>query len=217
MPRYKKKNYRPGYISCGKMVLTDAQRALKVAMSVKRLLNVEVKNHDVQQTSLVYTDTVTIFQLTNIPRGDTTNTRDGAQCKVVALELSFIITKNVNATVTHTRLMIVQDKQTNQAIYTSADLLEDVTASDVFISPANLDNRRRFNVLYDRKFVMDSVGVESYIVKKYFKMNMLLRFDAAAADITDLTQNSLSLLLVGSEVTNDPVITFFARVRFIDN
>ena len=30
-----------------------------------------------------------IVQLSNIPQGDTTITRDGAQCKVLAIELSY--------------------------------------------------------------------------------------------------------------------------------
>ncbi len=57
MPRnYRKKYSRPGYGACGKMVYGDAQKALAMAKSVKRLINVEIKNHDLQLTGTLLSD-----------------------------------------------------------------------------------------------------------------------------------------------------------------
>ena len=79
MPARKKVSYRrPGYRACGRMVYGDAKKALVIAKGVRRLLNVEIKNFDTQFT-FVTLGAPTITQLTNIPRGDTTNERDGAQ------------------------------------------------------------------------------------------------------------------------------------------
>ncbi len=219
MPRnYRKKSYRPGYRACGSMVAGDARKALTIAKSIKRLINVEVKNFDVQLTGTAITDTPLITQLSNIPQGDGVSARDGAQCKMIGLELSFALNQSTSsAGGTQIRVMLVQDKQTNQAIYTAADLLEDVTQSDALVSPRNLDNMRRFSVLLDRTWVLNIAGVTNILYKHYFKKDVLLRFDASTPSIADLTQNSMSLLLVGNEVTNDPTITLFARLRYVDN
>ncbi len=51
MPRrYKKKSNgrRPGYVSCGKMVYSDASKALAMAKYLKSVVNVEYKNFDTQ-------------------------------------------------------------------------------------------------------------------------------------------------------------------------
>ncbi len=221
MPRrYAKKAYaykRPGYRSCAKMVAGDAQKALAMVKSVKRLINVEIKNFDVQLTSQDIDIVPVITQLSNIPQGDTTSTRDGAQCKMVGLELSFRIVQAAAASITSCRIMLVLDKQTNQAIYVANDLLADVTISDGIISPRNLDNSRRFTVLYDRTFTMQDGGVRSFVVKKYFKKDVLLRYDGSTPSIADLTQNSMSLLTTSSEGTNVPTFTLFSRLRYVDN
>lgn len=79
MPYKKRSSYkRPGYKSCGRMVYGDAKKALVLARGIKRLINVEVKNFDTQQNNVVITNVPVIVQLTNIPTGDTTNSRDGS-------------------------------------------------------------------------------------------------------------------------------------------
>jgi hypothetical protein len=213
----KKKSYRPGYLSCGKMVLSDAGKALKIAASLKRLVNVEIKHHDVTLTAQTMGTAPSIVQLTNIPRGDTTLTRDGSQCKVLAVELAFIIQRPATSTTSACRIMLVCDKQTNQAVYVNTDLLHDVTINDNIVSPYNLDNKYRFVVLFDRVFHFSSGSNGSVSYKRTFRMSKILRFDAAAADITDLTSNSLSFVQMGNESTNLPIITLSARVRFVDN
>ncbi len=220
MPRnYRKKNYsRPGYRACGKMVYSDASKALAMVKSVKRLLNVEVKNHDVQLTELNIGQGSGITQLSNIASGDTTNTRDGAQIKMVGYELNYSIAQDASATTaTFFRIMLVIDKQTNQAIYTNTVLLEDTTADDIIISPRNLDNMRRFTILYDRVHTLSKGGSNGVHVKKYFKKDLVIRYDASTPSIADLTENSVSLLVCSSEATNTPVFTFFGRLRYVDN
>ncbi len=216
---YRKKRYskkRPGYGACGKMVWGDAKKALKIAVGVKRLLNVEIKNHDVQLLNLAVTDTPAITQLTNIPQGGTTITRDGAQCKVLGIELNYLILFTAASTHTIVRVMVVLDKQTNQAIYTASDLLEDASIIDNLSSPRNLNNKHRFTVLYDVRHRMDPSNA-SITVKKFIKKECLLRFDGSTPSIADLTQNSLSILKVSNEVTNDPLFSMFCRIRYVDN
>lgn len=219
MPYTKKKKSsysRPGYRTCGRMVLNDATKALVVARNLKRLLNVEVKNFDVQITSLALTQTPIIRQISNIPTGDTTNTRDGAQCKMVGINVNYELLVNPTTPRTSVRVILIIDKQTNQAIYTDSDFLEDATVLDNIISPRNLNNKHRFTVLSDRVHML-SLDRPAIVVRSYFKKDVLLRFDASTPSIADLTQNSISLMLITNEATNVPSITLFTRLRFVDN
>lgn len=217
MPRRRVSKYkRPGYKSCAKMVYGDASKALRIAKNVASLMNVEIKNHDVQQTNIVLTTAPIITQLSNIQQGDTTNHRDGSQCKVIFIEMSYSILVDSTLPRTICRIMLVLDKQTNQAIYVNTDLLEDVTVHDNILAPVNLDNKHRFSVLYDRTHVL-SLSVPVVYVKRIFRRQTLLRFDASTPSIADLTQNSLSLVQMTNEGANQPAITSFLRIRFVDN
>ncbi len=214
--RYQKKYTRPTYRSCGKMVANDAAKALAIARGVKRLLNVEIKNFDVQQ-SIALAQTPLVVPLCNIIIGNETVNRDGSQCKMVGIDLNFLLTQNPSAVQTFVRIMLILDKQTNQVQYVPADLLEDASGGNNIVSPRNLDNLKRFTVLYDRSFTLDINGVKSHIVKKYIKKEVLLRYDASTGAIDDLTQSSISIMQMATESTNTPTLTHFSRLRFIDN
>ncbi len=214
----RKKRKRPGYYRCGKMVLSDAQKALAMAKYLKTIVNVEIKHFDVQQTSAAIGTTPIITQLSNIPQGDTTITRDGNQCKVLGIDFGFVIAQHASATISTIRVMLVCDNQTNGVIYVAGDLLEDVTATDAVVSPRNLDNSRRFQVLYDRFFQFTDNGHEIQVVRpRSFKVSKMLRFDGSTPSIADLTEKSLSLFAVSSEATNTVAMTSFTRLRFVDN
>lgn len=213
----KKRNGRPGYRACGKMVYSDAAKALAMAKYLKGVVNVEFKNHDIQATSDALAITPAITQLTNIAIGDTTNTRDGSNLKLVSLLFNYTLISSASAVSTHVRVMLVHDRQTNEAIYAIADLLADTSANDNIVSPRNLDNGHRFNVLYDRVHSL-SVGGNSTKNYKFFKkLQLKIRYDNAAAAITSLTQSSLSLVTMTNEPTNVPVITHNIRLRYVDN
>lgn len=216
--RNAKKYKRPGYKACGRMVYGDAKKALVIARGVKRLLNVEIKNHDVLQNGVTITSVPIIVQLSNLQIGDTTNTRDGSQVKMVGIDLNYLIQINLSGVLTNVRIMLVQDKQTNQAVYLNTDLLANVTAGVGIVTPRNLDNLHRFRVLYDRTHSLHDAQT-TLVVRKYIKKDILLRYDATSdpAVIANMTQNSISLVQFTNVGSNHPLITSFMRMRFIDN
>lgn len=208
---------RPGYKACGKMVYGDAKKALLIARGVKRLLNVEIKNLDTQFTAQNISTSFTQTLLSDIPQGDTTNTRDGSQVKLTDVSVQFLIQANGSATNTSLRCLLVQDKQSNQAIFAMGDLLEDITVNDATISPRNLDNTHRFRVLWDKQVIVSDQAGPMKIVKTFKKLDMKIRYDGTSGAIADHTQNSLWICIVADEATNVPVVTLFARVRYVDN
>ncbi len=209
---------RPGYWACGKMVLSDAKKALIMAQRIKASLNVEYKNHDLAFVNTAIVDGVgNIVQLSNIPQGDTGESRDGSNVKITSIYIKGIFVLNPSATTSQYRILLIEDKQTNQAIYATADVLTTVVNKHSIVSPLNLDNQFRFKVLYDKMFDLSITGRQSRTFKIYKKVNRRLRFDGSVPDITDLRSSSYSLLLIGSEATNAPTCLFESRLRFVDN
>ncbi len=197
---------------------SQAAKALAMAKRNRSMINVEYKHHTVSQLLTTVTDAGTIVQLTAIPQGDTDIQRDGGSCKLTSLRLAYHMIINGSAVQTQVRVMIVHDRQTNQAQFTLADLLADATVNDAILSPYNVDNRRRFGVMYDKVHQLTIEGNNRAINRIFSrKLNHKIRFDGAAADVTDLTQDSLSLVLIGDQATNDPSVAFFYRVRYVDN
>ncbi len=217
--RYKKRSApRPGYISCGKMVMSDAQKALAMARTVKSLLNVEYKFHTVTGQAVAISDTPASTQLTALSQGDTTTTRDGSQVKFTSFRFDYFLKAGSSSTKSLARIMIVHDKQTNQTQATATQVLQDSTIVDAIVSGYNIDNVSRFRILYDKVHSMSSTG-DSAVIHRIIhkKLNLKVRYDANAGDVTDLTQDSIFLILVGDQTTNDPNITFQFRLRYLDN
>lgn len=211
-PNYRKlinKDFRRG--------LSDAQKALALAKSLKALVNVEIKNHDTGLTQTAISSTFQIIELTNIAQGDTTLTRDGASLKLTGVALKYKLSQHASAVNTQVRILLVHDTQTNQATYGAVALLSDATIHDAIVSPRNLDNARRFKVLMDRVHSFSGTGRTNSTHSFYKKLNIKIRYDNAAAAITSLTQSSLSLVLVSDEATNTPLITHIIRLRYVDN
>ncbi len=215
MPRRRRYTKRPAtrrqiYGAAGKQLYKDVR-------SLKRLINVEFKFHDVQLSASAFTVAPIITQLSNIDQGDTASTRDGSQVKCLSLQLSYFINQNASGVIDVVRVLLVKDKQTNQAIYTIGDLLSDVTTGDSIVSPYNRDNRLRFTVLYDKVHHFSAGDRRVATFGRKFRQDQILRYDAAVGDITDSTQSSYSLVTITNASANFPAITMFSRLNYVDN
>lgn len=216
---FEKKAYKRygQYKKCAGYVAQDAAKALSLAKYLKSIVNVEFKSHTVQGTNTAITVAPVIIETTNIEQGDTTFQRDGNNAKLTSLSLKYILTQHATATNTQVRVMVVHDRQTNQAIYQGANLLSDVTAADNIVSARNLNHAGRLHVLYDKVHTFTDTGRTNIYGQFHKKLQQKIRWDASTPDITDLTQSSLSLVFMSNEATNTPNITFSHRLRFVDN
>ncbi len=217
MPRrYKKRNYRKKSRSTN--YLSTASKALTVAYAVKRLINVEFKQLNIIGASAAVTDAGTFTPLTNLVQGDTNITRDGSSVKFTSYRLSYSLQISTSAVNTLVRVLIVHDKQTNQAAFTLGDLLTTSGSVNNIISPYNINNASRFNMLYDRVHTLTTGGNNAVIQRTiHKKLNLKTRFDANVGDITDLTSDSLMMIMISDQTTNDPLAIFAYRSRFVDN
>jgi len=131
------------------------------------------------------------------------------------------------------RAMIVYDKQTNGVLPAVADLLSNVsgignaTARTIDVnSPNNLNNRDRFIVLLDKRFMLQSGGPSSRYIKKYKRLNTSVAYKSGATvgDVTDITSGGLYFIAWRDlDITGvtDPASTVFMtgdiRLRYQDD
>ncbi len=217
MPYKRKYSKRPGYAACGKMVYGDAKKALNVALSVKRLINVERKFLDHVGTATAVSTTPVVINLHNMVQGITENTRTGNQIKCLRVECSYFGTIHASAVQSQLRILLIKDKQINSASYTAGDVLLDVTANDAIVSPINLDNKYRFVIYYDRVHTLSDSGNKTFHNKFSCDFNLKVRYDGNAGTVADLSSSGLSLLFFSNEATNAIAFTRSFRMYYVDN
>ncbi len=208
MPRYKGKAAYRKKMGFKRKTLTQKVAKLQRSVSSK-----ERKFIDTQIVNTAMSATLTITQLTNLVQGVTDATRIGNQITVVGCLMRYIMNSNIS---TQIRVMLVQDRQTNGVIYANSDLLQDATSQDLIVSPYNADFKRRFKIHYDRSHPFDVNGQSTHFVSKYFAMNIPIRYDANAGDITDIQSSSLSFCAAAETAGAGVVNTFFIRIYYTD-
>jgi len=167
----------------------------------------------------VITSAGNIQQCTNVAQGDTIQTRTGNLTRVVSWLVKFTVKNNVTASDDmQLRVLLVLDKQTNGAIFTPANLLNDTTINDSMVSPLQLNSRMRLKILRDKVYNLSPGGSNNVEFKKfYLKFNLPLVYEANNGTIADLRSNSLSVAFFSTEATDGPTVTFFSRIRFVDS
>ncbi|AXQ66575.1 MAG: putative viral capsid [Circoviridae sp.] len=188
---------------------------------IKRYEGGELKFHDTATNGTV---TTTGLLLDNIPTGIANGTgeseRIGRQITGTRLNLNGVFTLPASAANTSdvVRLMVVQDKQCNGALFTSAELLQLGTS---FLSYRNLENAKRFEVFCDERIVLDSkmqtAAATAGAVTHYFKKSINLRdmvfeYSGVTGSITDLKSNNLAVYLISEK--GFIVCDLYTRLRY---
>lgn len=165
-------------------------------------------NH-VTQLAVPFGDTPYFSLLNGLTLGTSASQRIGMKIAMKSLYWSMnfgLKAKDVDPTTdietynVPVRFMIVYDKQTNGAPFTIVDLLTTLTGlnnaqprSIDTNSPNNLNNRDRFIVLTDKRFILQSGGPSARHIKKFKRLNTSVAYKSGATvgDITDISSGSL--------------------------
>ena len=131
------------------------------------------------------------------------------------------------------RAMVVYDKQTNGVLPVLGDLLSafaglgNATARTIDVnSPNNLNNRDRFIVLMDKRFILSNTGPSNRYIKKYKRLNTSVTYKSGATvgDVTAITSGGLYFITYrDAEMlgTTNPVsqvsLTGDIRLRYQDD
>lgn len=223
MPYYKKSKSRYGKYSTYTKVKRPLygrldRKAYQMAKTALSLINTETKYLD---TAASATPALagTVVQCSLISQGDGARARTGDSLKVVSIMVRINWSINASATSTNIRWMLVLDTQPNKAVFSTDDLLQNLSAGLNIITPLEFNQGGRYNVMASGRQNITNTGGgnQSKFVNKFMKKSIHIRYAANNGDITDLQKNNICLVLLSSEATNFPLIYYHVRLRFIDN
>ncbi len=212
--RYRRRRPRRRYQGGG--YLNTASKALAVAYSVKKLLNVESKS---LRTTLDTTpdNTPVITALSNPAQGDDFNARNGRKIRLQSIRVKGRVTVNASAVSSIFRLVIFRDNNGSTTAPVITDLYPDAAAyNGGIMTNDDPQTNSRFSILYDRNFLLVSTGgSEMRSINQYKKIASHVYFTGTAA--TDEGKGMIWMITSSNEATNTPSVLADAVVKFIDN
>lgn len=154
--------------------------------------------------------------LLTVAQGDNKGQRDGMSVKWQHCSMKGFITKHATPSETTVRLIMIMDTQPNGGLPSMNDILDATGAGEPTLRPMNVDNGYRFRILKQR-----IISVDTNTPRKQFswfkKLNHHTKYSGGTSGISDIRSNSVFLLLVSSEATNAPTVTYNMQSRYTDN
>ncbi len=195
--------------------LSTADKALRVALSVRKLVNVEYRS--IITPFLIDPNTTgATVDLSAIAQGDDVANRQGNKVRAKYLSIRGFVAKHASATNTQLRMMVVRDNNGSTTPPTIGSLFTTVT---VFRQNKNKrgdpQTNSRFSVLWDKFIILDDIKQIDAQVNFSMSLDHHIFFSGTAA--TDEGKGHLWLLIASSEATNDPIVTVDSMLKFIDN
>jgi len=174
----------------------------------------------VDVTATVATDTASsVTLLDGIARGDEINERIGREVTLRSIQVTgtAYVAPAAGIDQNH-RVLIVYDRQTNAAALTAAQVLAAVTC----YAPRNLENRKRFKILFDRTWHLNATAEPNsqHIFKFYRRLAHPVTFNAGdAGTVADIVTGSLYMVTVGSVAAGATAgsVLVSSRIRYTDN
>lgn len=223
MPRHRRRGlidkYYDNVPGVLKPVAFTANKALKLASSIARDLNVEKKYADTAGP-LTMTGTANVTALNAIAQGDGGQQRDGDQAKLTSVQGKIWCRSGTSGQKSVWRVLLVHDKQSDGTAPTLAEILARTSGVEHLTSPYNMDNSRRFKILMDKAFELNAPGVDgdSKFFRYYKKLNLHTRFNNAAGATSSIASNGLFIVLQAYDGgANTNYVQWDHRVRFVDN
>lgn len=178
---------------------------------LKSLVNTE-KKEQVIATTLNPTTTAVRQLLNGTAHGTTDGDRIGNSIKSYDLLVRGRVVHNSSATSTLTRVIILWDHQPNGSALAATEFFQ----TENVLSARNTDYGKRFSVLFDDMIATDT---NRTIVpfKVYRKLKAHVEYKGSTAAITDIATNSLYMMCISNEATNNPTVTLNSKYKFIDN
>jgi len=212
----KNSNFNQGVATAGNVART-AGAALAVGKLALSLINPEFKYIDEEATHNSVTTTHILDLLNPLGLGTTSTTRNGTSVKNMSIDIGLLVTRNTASTTNNfVRVVLVLDKHPNAVAPTAANIFQ---SSAALLSPRNLAFRNRFVFLKDWIIDIGNAGNRPSVhAKLYKKLQLHTTFNTGnSSTIADITENAFYLCMVSDASTNAPNITYWSRIRFLDN
>lgn len=192
--------------------------ALKVAKGlalIRGMVNCEKQYVDTNQTGQVVSNAGQITNLSAIAEGDDVSQRKGNSILARSLYLQADVVGNAVNTTNMLRCIIFQDQENTGTDPTVADILQFTGSALAVESPLNIDHIARYKILLDKKFVFTTTGHMRTNFKKYLNLHTHIKYTGTAS--TDIYRGQIYILWISDVATNDPSVTWNARLGYYDN
>lgn len=188
------------------------RRPRRIHRRIFKRPSVEWKSQSGSLSSAI-TSTATVTLLNGIAQGTDYNQRAGRKATFRSVMVRGFL-ENADANNNQVRILLVADKQCNGAAPTVADI---ITSSNPTNGFKNLDNSSRFKVLGDLRVALNinaSGSVRQF--KIYRRIYVNTRYDGTGSAVTDITTNSIYLLMVSTDATGGVLHMTDWRIRYTD-
>lgn len=221
MPYVRRRRYRRGYRrvyrrsrsspitygAIGRKIWSDVNR-------LKRFVNTEKKYLDVNASSQTMTNTGTLALLNGLALGSSASARLGQSIKMFDLFINGHIAINTASTAVQVQVLVLLDTQANAA----APSITNVFTSAEPTALRLIGTGVRFRILMRRRLTLSINGTESVQFKRRIPLGQHVRYNSLNnGTIADINTNSLYFFYSSDQGVNYPTITYYARMRFIDN
>lgn len=215
-----RRNKKSSAPSRGKIYGSAATQLASDVRYLYSMLNVEDKYVDASATAIASSTTATFSLLNPLSLGNTANTRMGNSVKFLKLTFSFYCSVSSVAVTSIERILIVLDTQTNGAIFTIADLLQNTAAAYAVISPRVPENVERYRVLLDKSYALVYTGENALVIGAVdIEMSRHAKYYSGSNTglVADYETSSIYLIHICNQAVNTNTITWFSRCYYVDN
>lgn len=211
---------RPAPRSRGSVYGAAASQLYKDVRTLKNLINVEFKYHDVQFAQDAHL-TGAIIPLNLVPPGDGVTARDGNQFRMKSIQIKGNCkNKTASTSVVFARIDLILDTDPTGSTPLLTDIYDTTGSVPYYRALRNLDNRNRFVHIKNWQYKLDPNGTESYNIDFYKKIDIKTLFTGTTATIANLKNHHLFLAITGNNASgsgNEGVVEAVSRIRYIDN
>ena len=187
----------------------------------------ELKSVTLSGTAASNCSIVTCTLLNPTAQGDEINQRIGRETRMKHINIRGFYRAVAEATGKSTlnRLLVVYDKQPNHTIMDGSMLFESLATTAVDVTKQyNLDNRRRFTVLYDRYYPLDLVeygrGGQKVPVYIDFNLNLPVIFNATTTAVIGAIETGALYLVTMADAADagdyESELVYTSRIRYED-
>lgn len=196
-----------------------AKRTAVGLNEIRKLINIETKFIDTVQTSVAISTISSIFSISSIAQGLTSQTRVGDSLKIQHISMMARVNVNPAASNSLVRVIVFRDLDGYGTAPTGLDLMEVDAVVSAPLSPYKFRNLQRFSVLYDELIevqgtVQGTAGIPITFDSSHSGHILYLGTAAAAASNG---KGSLYVYCVSDEATSTPTLAFYSRVTFTDD
>lgn len=183
----------------------------KKVNKLARTLKPEMKSKDVLENSVNVTDTGTVISLAPVAEGVGELSRTGIKIRVKGIGLHCSWRTNLTPTQTTVRQIVYVDmRNVVDQKSTVTNILEEIT-------PFSYINHRRikkFRILLDKFFTLNNADRTTHSFRWWKKLDFVQGYNGALS--TDIESKGINMMLISTESTNVPILTFSCRMIYTD-